>query len=67
MSESRFDLTGRVAVVTGGTANGGIGHALAVGFAKHGAHIVVADIDYEGTEVTGQELQALGRKALVVR
>ena len=67
MTENSFDLTGKVAVVTGGSVNGGIGHALAVGFAKHGADIVVADIDYEGAEVTDQEVKALGRKALAVR
>lgn len=66
MSENMFDLTGKVAVVTGGSANGGIGHALAVGFAKHGADIAVADIDFEGAKVTGQEVKALGRKAVVV-
>ena len=34
---SRFDLTGKVALVTGGGANGGLGHAMAVGLAGAGA------------------------------
>jgi len=33
MADSLFDLTGKVAVVTGAGANGGVGHTLAVGFA----------------------------------
>ena len=35
-----FDLTAKVAIVTGG--NGGIGRAIALGLAQHGADIVVA-------------------------
>ena len=66
ISNDMFDLSSKVAVVTGASANGGIGHALAIGFAKHGADIVVADIDDEGAKVTGQEVEALGRQALVI-
>ena len=66
MSEGLFDLSGKVAVVTGGGANGGVGHALAIGFAEHGADIVVADIDDAGAMVTGEEVEALGRRAIVV-
>ena len=66
MSESMFDLTGKVAVVTGGGANGGIGHAIALGFAQRGADIVVADIDHEGAKTTGREIEEKGRRALVI-
>ena len=66
MSNELFDLTGKVAIVTGSSANGGIGHAIAMGFAQHGAEIVVSDIDDEGAEVTGQEVEGLGRRVLVV-
>jgi NAD(P)-dependent dehydrogenase (short-subunit alcohol dehydrogenase family) len=66
MSEKLFDLTGKVAVVTGASANGGIGHAIAIGFAQSGADIVIADIDDEGAQLTGEEVEALGRQALVV-
>ena len=38
MSKSLFDLTGRVAVVTGGTT--GLGHALTIGLAEAGADVV---------------------------
>jgi NAD(P)-dependent dehydrogenase (short-subunit alcohol dehydrogenase family) len=60
-----FDLTGKVAVVTGAGANGGIGHAIAVGFARHGADVAVSDIDDAGAQTTATEIQALGRRATV--
>ncbi len=41
-----FDLTGRVAFVTG--AASGLGHAMAEGFAEHGALVVMADMDEAG-------------------
>ena len=66
MSDILFDLSGRVAVVTGASADGGVGHALAIGFAEHGANVVVSDIDDAGAQVTGEEVQALGRSAIVV-
>ena len=66
MSNTLFDLTGKVAVVTGAGANGGIGHALALGFAQHGADVVVADIDTAGVTTTAEEIQALGRRTLAV-
>ena len=35
-----FDLSGRVALVTGGGANGGNGHAIALGLARYGADLL---------------------------
>ena len=66
MSSQPFDLAGKVAVVTGAGANGGIGHAIALGLGRHGADLVVADIDDEGARRTGQELDELGAQSLVV-
>ena len=66
MSSNLFDLSGKVAVVTGSGANGGLGHALAVGFAQHRADVVVSDIDDEGTDVTVQEIEDLGRSTMGV-
>jgi len=67
MSGNLFDLTGQVAIVTGAGANGGLGHAMAVGLARHGADVAVPDIDEEGSKITAQEIEALGRKSLAMR
>lgn len=66
MSYGIFDLSNQVAVVTGAGANGGIGHAIAIGLARHGADVLVADIDDKGAEKTAQEIQALGRRGIAV-
>jgi len=61
-------LTGfadRVAVITGGGS--GIGRALALAFAREGAHVVVADLDEAAMGETCGAVQALGRGALAVR
>jgi NAD(P)-dependent dehydrogenase (short-subunit alcohol dehydrogenase family) len=43
MYREKFDLGGRVAVVTGGAQ--GIGNAIAAALAEHGAKVVIADMD----------------------
>jgi NAD(P)-dependent dehydrogenase (short-subunit alcohol dehydrogenase family) len=58
-----FDLTGRVALVTGAGANGGNGHAIALGLAACGADVLVSDIDDPGVERTVAEIRDLGRRA----
>jgi 2-deoxy-D-gluconate 3-dehydrogenase len=55
-----FDLTGRVALVTGG--NGGIGLGMARGMAKAGASIVIAGRNAEKTRAAAIELAALGAR-----
>ncbi len=42
MTTQRFDLTGKVVVITGGT--GLLGSAYCQGMAEHGAHVVMADL-----------------------
>jgi 2-dehydro-3-deoxy-D-gluconate 5-dehydrogenase len=59
-----FDLTGRVAIVTGG--NGGIGLGLAKGLAKAGARVVVAARNREKSGAAVGELKALGCDALAL-
>lgn len=60
-----LDFNGAVAVVTGGAS--GIGRACAIAFAQEGADVVVSDINEPGAAAVAAEVEALGRKALVVR
>jgi 2-deoxy-D-gluconate 3-dehydrogenase len=55
-----FDLTGKVAVITGG--NGGIGLGMAKGMAAAGATIVIAARNKAKTESALKDLTALGGK-----
>lgn len=59
-----FSLEGRVALVTG--ASRGIGKAIAVGFAEHGADVAVAARTFDALEQTAKEIQATGRRAAVI-
>ena len=58
---SPFELTGKVAVVTGG--NGGIGLGIAMGLAGAGANIVVAARSVEKTAQALEDIRALGVEA----
>src|SRR4029453_18160655 len=58
----RFDLTGRVAIITGGGT--GIGRGAALVLAEHGADVVLAGRRPEPLESTAQEITALGRRGL---
>jgi 2-dehydro-3-deoxy-D-gluconate 5-dehydrogenase len=58
---SRFDLNGRVAIVTGG--NGGIGLAMAKGLAEAGAAVLVAGRSTEKNERAVDEIVAGGGQA----
>ena len=60
-----FDLSGRVAVVTGG--NGGIGLGLARGLAKAGADLSIWARNEEKTAAPKAELEALGAKVHALR
>jgi NAD(P)-dependent dehydrogenase (short-subunit alcohol dehydrogenase family) len=63
--QNRFDLTGRVAVITGGGR--GIGREIARTLANAGAHIVIAEILQENAEDAANEMRSLGRDSLAVQ
>ena len=60
----RFRLDGKVAVVTG--ASSGLGAAFAVGLAEAGADVVVAARRTDRLKETAEQVEALGRRCLVV-
>lgn len=59
-----FDLSGKVAIVTGG--NSGIGLGVARGLAKAGATVVIAARDEQKSLEAARELEATGGKAFAV-
>lgn len=59
-----FDLTGKVALVTGGSR--GLGREMVLAFAQAGADVVIASRKLDQCEATAAEVQALGRRALPV-
>ena len=59
---SKFSLKGKVAVVTGGGR--GIGQAIAFGFAKAGAKVVITSRKAQDLEATAAEIRAFGGEAL---
>ena len=62
MTSRLFDLTGRTAVVVGGTT--GIGHALALGLADAGADVVVTGRRRDVVDRVAGEIEARGRRTL---
>jgi NAD(P)-dependent dehydrogenase (short-subunit alcohol dehydrogenase family) len=62
MGHSLFDLTGKTAVVVGGTS--GIGLAMAVGLAEAGADVVASSRRQEQVDEAAALIEARGRKAL---
>jgi NAD(P)-dependent dehydrogenase (short-subunit alcohol dehydrogenase family) len=59
-----FDLSGRVALVTG--ASRGLGKAIALGLAKAGADVVVASRTLSACQRVAAQIEAMGRRALPV-
>jgi gluconate 5-dehydrogenase len=60
-----FDLTGRVAIVTGGSI--GLGYEMSVALAEMGANIVIADITEDTAKKASQELEALRVNSLALK
>lgn len=64
MSQNPFDLSGRIAVVTG--AGKGIGEGIALSLAGAGADVALAARNGADLEAVAGKIRALGRRALVV-
>jgi NAD(P)-dependent dehydrogenase (short-subunit alcohol dehydrogenase family) len=60
-----MELDGKIALITG--AGRGIGKALAIGFARAGAHVVLVSRTLTEIEATARESEAFGNQAVVVR
>jgi NAD(P)-dependent dehydrogenase (short-subunit alcohol dehydrogenase family) len=59
-----FDLSGKVALVTGGSR--GLGLEMVRAFAAHGADVIIASRKLDACEAAASEVRALGRRALAV-
>ncbi len=64
MYKEMFDLTGRVAIVTGGSR--GIGEAIAMALAEHGAKVVLSSRKIEGLNAVKDKIEAAGGEALCI-
>jgi NAD(P)-dependent dehydrogenase (short-subunit alcohol dehydrogenase family) len=64
VSYPSFSLDGKVAVVTGGSK--GLGRAIALGYARAGANVVVASRKVDACETVAAEVRSLGRKPIAV-
>lgn len=57
-----FDLTGKVALVTGGSR--GLGYQMVKAFAERGADCIIASRKVENCEAVAEEVRSLGRRAM---
>ena len=65
MIDPYFDLSGKIALVTGGSR--GLGHRMVTAFAERGADCVIASRKVDACEAVADEVRALGRRALAVQ
>ncbi|MCJ0977784.1 SDR family oxidoreductase [Rhodococcus sp. ARC_M12] len=62
---SQFDLSGRVALITGGSR--GLGKSMAFGLAQAGADVIIASRDFTSCQATADEIEeATGRRAFPI-
>jgi NAD(P)-dependent dehydrogenase (short-subunit alcohol dehydrogenase family) len=60
-----FDLSGRVALITG--AGVGFGEAISLAFAEFGCDIAACDLDIEGPQRTAEGVRKTGRRAIALK
>ncbi len=64
MRTDLFDLTGKVALVTGGSR--GLGLQMVRAFADHGADTIIVSRKFEACEAAAADVRKLGRRALAI-
>ena len=64
MIDKLFDLSGKIALITGGSR--GLGLQMVRAFAERGADIIIASRKLDACEAAAEEVRAMGRKALAV-
>lgn len=64
MKDELFDLTGKIALVTGGSR--GLGLQMARAFAERGADVIIASRKLDACENVAEEIRKMGRKALAI-
>jgi len=62
MTDPLFDLSGKVALITGGSR--GLGYQMARAFAERGADVIVASRKLDACEAVAGEIRAMGRRAM---
>jgi len=64
MTADLFDLTGKVALVTGGSR--GLGLEMVRAFAEHGADVIIVSRKLDACEAVAGDVRAMGRRALAI-
>ncbi len=64
MADDLFDLTGKVALITGGSR--GLGLEMVRAFAARGADMIIVSRKLDACEAAAEEARALGRRALAI-
>ena len=62
-----FNLTGKIAMVTGAGSQTGMGKSIALTLAREGCDVIITDIDQEGLEKTAAEVKTTGRKVMAIK